>query len=320
MCAQACHSCVFTRENTPGDVSVAESVSFYFLLSSCVLGGTCALVNVGGLQIGPKHPVRVMGVINLSPESFYKGAIVESTNEFQMMLERAVSEGADVIDIGGASTAPKNVYGTSDVTRDEEVKRVSLALGSVDDVKKPISIDTTSSAVAEVALDLGASMVNDISGLQADPRMAKLVADREVPVILMANCGTPCGSVQESLNSLRISLTIAKDNGINPEKIILDPGIGFGKPSDVDFAILKNLDQFVMLGHPLLVGVSRKAFIGHLLEQSDLDDRLIGTIAATSIAVMNGANMIRAHDVKEARIAAHIGKAIHEQQGMSEPS
>jgi dihydropteroate synthase len=295
---------------------VAESVSFYFLLCRYLLGGNCVLVKIGGLQIGPKHPVRVMGVINLSPESFYKGSIAENSNEFQMMLERVVSEGADLIDIGGASTAPKNVYGTSDVPRDEEIKRVSLALGSVANVKRPISIDTTSSAVAEVALDLGASLVNDISGLQADPRMVKLVSDREVPVILMANCGTPCGSVQESLNSLRISLTLAKDHGIRAERIILDPGIGFGKTHDVDFAILRNLDQFTKLGHPLLVGVSRKAFIGHLLEQSDPDNRLIGSIAATSIAVMNGANMIRAHDVKEAIIAARIGKATHDQRGM----
>lgn len=277
------------------------------------------MVNIGGLQIGPNHPVRIMGVINLSPESFYKGAIAKNSNEFRMMLERVVTEGADLIDIGAASTAPKRVYGTSDIPREEEINRVSLALGSVDNMKRPISIDTTSSAVAEVALDLGASLVNDISGLQADPKMGKLVADREVPVILMANCNTPCRSVQESLNSLRISLTIAKDHGISTERIILDPGIGFGKPPEVDFAILRNLDQFTTLNHPLLVGVSRKAFIGHLLGQSDPDDRLIGSTAATSIAVMNGANIIRAHDVKEARIAARIGKETYEQQDMSEP-
>ncbi len=300
-------------------MSVAESVSFYFLLSRYTLGGTRVLVNIGGLQIGPNHPVRIMGVINLSPESFYKGAIAKNSNEFRMMLERVVTEGADLIDIGAASTAPKRVYGASDVSREEEINRVSLALGSVDNMKRPISIDTTSSAVAEVALDLGASLVNDISGLQADPRMGKLVADREVPVILMANCNTPCGSVQESLDSLRISLTIAKDHGISAERIILDPGIGFGKPPEVDFAILRNLNQFTTLNHPLLVGVSRKAFIGHLLGQSDPDDRLIGSTAATSIAVMNGANIIRAHDVKEARIAARIGKETYEQQDMSEP-
>ncbi|MFW9792720.1 MAG: dihydropteroate synthase [Candidatus Thorarchaeota archaeon] len=271
------------------------------------------MVNVGGLQIGPEHPVRIMGVVNLSPESFYKESIVEGTNELQMMLERLISEGADIVDIGGASTAPKNVYSTSDVTRDEEIKRISSALGSVGDVKRPISIDTTSAVVAEVALDLGASVVNDISGFKADPKMTRLVADREVPVILMANCFTPCGSVQESLAALKTSLKLASDGGIDSEKIILDPGIGFGKPPDVDFAILSNLEKFVTFGYPLLVGVSRKAFIGDLLEQSDPEDRLMGTIAANSIAAMKGASILRAHDVREAKIAARIGKAIQMQ-------
>ncbi len=275
------------------------------------------MVDVEGLLIGPDHPVRIMGVINLSPESFYKGAIAETVEEFQIQLNKAVSEGADIIDIGGASTAPTNIYGASRVSIDEEIKRISAALQSLDETKTPISIDTTSSKVAEVALDLGASMVNDVSGLQTDPRMAKLVAERQVAVILMANCSPPCGSIQKSLDSLRTSLMIAKDSGIDSKKIILDPGIGFGKPPDVDFSILENLDRFVVLGHPLLVGVSRKAFIGHLLEQNDSEDRLVGSIAATSIAVMNGADMIRTHDVKEARIAVQIGEAIREKQDLS---
>ncbi len=278
------------------------------------------MVKVGSLQIGPDHPVRVMGVINLSPESFYRGTIAETPDEFQRMLERMVLDGADIIDVGGASTAPKSVYGTSDITRDEEIKRVTSALESVNDLKRPISIDTTSSVVAEVALDLGASIVNDISGLKGDSRMAELVANRKVPIILMAKCATPCGSVSESLDSLRTSLKIAKDKGIDSERIIIDPGIGFGKPPDVDIAILKNLKQFVKLGYPLLVGVSRKAFIGHLLEQEKPEDRMTGTIAATSIAVFNGANMIRAHDVREARIAARIGSAMREQKCMSDLS
>jgi dihydropteroate synthase len=258
-----------------------------------------------------------MGVINLSPESFYKGAIVETIEEFQTHFSKAILEGADIIDIGGASTAPGNVYDTSEVSLDDEIKRISTALRSLDETKTPISIDTTSSKVAEIALDLGASIVNDVSGLQADPKMAELVAERQVAIILMANCDHPCGSVQESLDSLRTSLLIAENSGIDSRKIILDPGIGFGKPPDVDFSILENLDMFVMLGHPLLVGVSRKAFIGHLLEQSDPEDRLVGSIAATSIAVMNGADMIRTHDVKEAGIAIRIGEAIREKQGLS---
>lgn len=268
------------------------------------------MVNVGGLQIGPEHPVRVMGVINLSPESFYKGAITDTPREFQRQYDKAVSEGADIIDIGGASTAPGNVYDTSEVSIDEEISRVSTALRALTDMKTPISIDTTSSRVAELALDFGVSIVNDVSGLQADSKMAKLVSDRQAAVILMANCNPPCGSVQKSLDSLRASLMIARDNGIDPGRIILDPGIGFGKPPVVDYSILRNLDRFVLLGFPLLVGVSRKAFIGQLLDQKDPDDRLVGSIAATSIAVMNGAHMIRAHDVKEARVAARIGEAI----------
>ncbi|MFX1481802.1 MAG: dihydropteroate synthase [Promethearchaeota archaeon] len=271
------------------------------------------MVNVGGLQIGPKHPVRVMGVINLSPESFYKGSVADSVSAFQRMLER-ISEDADIVDIGGASTAPKTVYATSDISRDEETKRVTAALKSIDNVKKPISIDTTSADVAEAALDLGASMVNDISGLKVDSRMARLVADRDVPIILMANCSTPCGSIKESLESLRESLTIARETGIDSGRIILDPGIGFGKPAEVDFALLGNLDQFTALGYSLLVGVSRKAFIGGQLSQDNPNDRLAGTIAATSIAVMNGANMIRAHDVSEARIAIRIATAVLKQQ------
>ncbi|MFW9841243.1 MAG: dihydropteroate synthase [Candidatus Thorarchaeota archaeon] len=268
------------------------------------------MVNVGGLLVGPEHPVRVMGVINLSPESFYRGSVAESPEDFERQYRRAVSEGADIIDIGGASTAPSSVYNTSEVSREEEIRRVSVAFQSLTDMKVPISIDTTSSRVAELALDYGASIVNDVSGLQADPKMASLVADRQAVVILMSSCNPPCGSVQKSLDSLKASLMIARDNGVDPGRIILDPGIGFGKPPVVDYSILRNLDKFVVFGFPLLVGVSRKAFIGHLLGQSNPEDRLVGSIAATSIAVMNGAHIIRAHDVKEAMVAARIGEAI----------
>jgi len=268
------------------------------------------LVNVRGLLIGPEQPVRVMGVINLSPESFYKGAIAHTPEEFLRQYEKAVSQGADIIDIGGASTAPGNVYDISEMSVEEEIRRVSAALRTLPDSKTPISIDTTSSRVAEIALDYGASIVNDVSGLQADPRMARLVANSEAVVILMANCHPPCGSVQKSLDSIKASLMTARDNGIDPGRIIIDPGIGFGKPPVVDYSILRNLDKFVLLGFPLLVGVSRKAFIGQILGQDSPDDRLVGSIAATSIAVMNGAHMIRAHDVREARIAARIGESI----------
>ena len=299
-------------------MSVAEAVSFYFLPSRYVLGGTRILVIVEDLHIGPEHPVRIMGVINLSPESFYKGSTAKTADEFLLQMERVVSEGADIIDIGGASTAPKNVYGTSEVSREEEIRRILVALGSLEHVKRPISIDTTSSEVAEIAIDMGASIVNDVSGLMNDQRMAKFVADREVPVILMAMCDPPCGSIQKSIDSLSTSLKVAKDSGIDSDKIILDPGFGFGKLPDVDLSLLRNLDKFVAFEKPLLVGISRKAFIGHMLQQGNPNDRLIGSLAATSIAVANGANMIRTHDVSETRIAVRMVESICDEHKVSD--
>jgi dihydropteroate synthase len=176
--------------------------------------------------------------------------------------------------------------------------------------KIPLSVDTVSSMVAKKALDLGASVINDVSGLRADSKMAKLVADRAVPVILMANCGNPCASYQASIDSLRNSFSIALEAGIESSMILVDPGIGFGKQSEVDYEILRNLHAFTALHRPVLVGVSRKAFIGNQLGQPDPSDRLLGSIAATSVAVYNGANVIRTHDVKETRIAVVIGEAI----------
>ena len=272
-------------------------------------------VSIDGLMVGPSNPVRVMSVINLSPESFYKGGIADSTEKFHEMMKVMLGEGADIIDIGGASTAPQQVYGTSEVMTDEEIKRVSQALESIDVAKfPPISIDTTSSEVAEIALDLGVSMVNDISGLHADSGMGKLVADRGVPIVLMANCGAPCESVKQSLSSLEDSLAIAERAGVKEENIILDPGIGFGKPPDVDITILQGLSQYTRFNHPLLVGVSRKAFIGHILDQPDPESRLTGSIVATAVAVMNGADIIRTHDVRETRVAVQMGEALRRSQ------
>ena len=273
-------------------------------------------VSIGGLMVGPRYPVRVMSVVNLSPESFYKSAVADSIEKFRQMVKMAAEEGADFVDIGGASTAPKNVYGTPDITMDEELGRVTQALESIKVSEyPPLSIDTTSSRVAEAALNLGVSMVNDISGLHADPNMAGFVADQGVPVVLMANCGEPCNSVQAAVQSLRDSLYIAQGAGIEPEKIIVDPGIGFGKPPEADIAMLKELDLFAELGHPLLVGVSRKAFIGHILEQPKPDDRLIGSLVAAAIAVLRGANVIRTHDAGETRIAVQMSEVLRVSTG-----
>ncbi|MHA2064342.1 MAG: dihydropteroate synthase [Candidatus Thorarchaeota archaeon] len=268
-------------------------------------------VKVDNLEIGADTPVRIMGVINLSSESFYSGSVATKTEDIQNMVRQMEKDGANIIDVGGASSAPKSIYGTSDVSLEEELQRVKEGLSAVMEVTNvPVSIDTMSSIVAEMALDLGATLVNDISGLRRDPKMAQLVTKRGVPVVLMALCEKPCAEVQQSIAALRESISIADKAEINKERIIVDPGIGFGKPSEVDNALLRELRQFTMWGHPVLVGISRKAFIGELLSQTDPTDRLVGTIAATSLAVARGAKIVRSHDVAEAQMAAAIGEAL----------
>ena len=268
-------------------------------------------VDINGLQVGEGYPVRLMGVINLSSESFYKKSVVTKQENILEAVQRLEEEGADIIDIGGASTAPKSVYNTSDVSENEELNRVKTAMKViVGSTNLSISVDTTSSRVAKIALDMGAHSINDISGLNADPKMIEVLRTYEVPAILMANCGNPCENVHASLTAIERSMGAAVSAGIDREKIIIDPGIGFGKPSEVDYAILRGLDQFVEFNQPLLVGISRKAFIGTLLEQRDPTDRLIGSLAATAIAVYKGANMVRTHDIMETKQAVKVAEAI----------
>ncbi|MHA1925325.1 MAG: dihydropteroate synthase [Candidatus Thorarchaeota archaeon] len=268
-------------------------------------------VRVDNLEIGTDTPARIMGVINLSPESFYPESVVTRKEDVQKIVMQMEKDGADLIDIGGSSSAPKTVYGTSDVKVEVELERVKEGLAAVMGVTNvPVSIDTTSSIVAEAALALGASVINDISGLRGDSKMAELVADSKVPIVLMASCSKPCAGVQQSVDALRESLSIAEKAGIDREQIILDPGVGFGKPAEADYALLKSLRRFTMWGHPVMVGISRKAFIGELLGLADPKERLIGTVAATALAVSRGAKIVRAHDIVEAKLAARMGEEL----------
>lgn len=276
-------------------------------------------VNIGGLNVGADFPPRIMGVINLSPESFYCDSIVDNSKQLIKVIKSMEQDGADIIDVGGASTAPRGVYGTPEVTAEVELERVASNLECiVRNTRVPVSIDTVRSEVAEAAIDSGVSLVNDVSGLSRDKRMAKLVADRGVPIVLMADCGGSCQTLKASFRSVERSVKIALSVGIPQEKIIIDPGIGFGKPSKADLEIISQLDRFCKLGHPVLVGISRKAFIGDLLNQPESSMRLTGTIAATSIAVANGADLVRTHDVEEGKIAAKVGKALRRVSAKSE--
>ena len=268
-------------------------------------------VYVDTLGIGEGFPVRVMGVLNTSPESFYAESVEVQGDQIVAKARQMIEEGSSIIDVGGVSTAPTAYYDTERVSTEVEMERIEYALEILtDSIEVPISVDTASSQVAERAIELGASMINDVSGLQGDENMAEVISQRNVPVVVMSSCASTCKSVEQSLQSLKKSLQIANITGIEQNKIIVDPGIGFGKSPDVDYEIIRELEMFKALGQPILIGVSRKAFIGYLLNQENPSERLEGSIAVTSIAAANGADIVRTHDVKETVVACRIGKKL----------
>ncbi|PIW88712.1 MAG: dihydropteroate synthase, partial [Nitrospirae bacterium CG_4_8_14_3_um_filter_44_28] len=227
-----------------------------------------------------------------------------------------VEEGADIIDVGGESTRP----GSEPVPLQEEIDRTIPVIEEISKkIKVPVSIDTYKAEVARRALDAGASIVNDISGLRFDPEMPKVVSQYKVPVVIMHIKGTPkdmqANPIYEALipeitDYFRESIRLAVESGITEDKIIIDPGIGFGKTFDHNLEIIKNLREFTLLEKPLLVGVSRKAFIGKILGDAPVSERLEGSEAAAAISILNGANIIRVHDVKEMKKVALVADAI----------
>ncbi|HMK57391.1 MAG TPA: dihydropteroate synthase [Dissulfurispiraceae bacterium] len=258
----------------------------------------------------------IMGVLNVTPDSFSDGGLHFDAGRAVAHVLRLVEDGADIIDIGGESTRP----GSDPVPLEEELRRTIPVIESLTGiVSVPISIDTCKADVALQALDAGASIINDISGLRFDPYMARVAASRSVPVILMHIKGTPKNMqtepvyealIPEIMDYLRASILIALDAGINEDSIVIDPGIGFGKTYDHNLQILRSLDEFSALAKPIAVGVSRKAFLGKVLDEAAPSERLEGTAAAVAIAIMNGANIVRVHDVKEIAKVAKVADAI----------
>lgn len=256
-----------------------------------------------------------MGVLNVTPDSFYDGGRREDAHQAIADGVVMAAMGADLIDIGGESTRP----GAAAVSEAEELARVLPVIrGLRKEVALPISIDTYKSAVARAALDAGADIVNDISALRFDPAMVALVAQEKVPVILMHMQGTPrtmqaspqyADVVREVRDFLAAQLYDAMDAGIAPEAIVLDPGIGFGKTLDHNLQLLRGLPVLAALGQPLLVGVSRKTFIGKILNLEP-DQRLEGSLAAAVAAALAGANLLRVHDVGETRRALRVADAL----------
>jgi dihydropteroate synthase len=256
-----------------------------------------------------------MGIINVTPDSFYDGGKRFDPGRAVADGLGLVESGADILDIGGESTRP----GAPPVSAEEELGRVlPVVQGLRRTVKVPISIDTYKARVAQAALTEGADIVNDISALRFDPEMVAVLAAEKVPVVLMHMQGTPQtmqaeprydNVLREVQDFLTARARFALAAGVERGKIILDPGIGFGKTLDHNLTLLRGLPSLASLGHPLLIGASRKAFIGKILDVQP-DERLEGSLAAAVAAVFGGAHIIRVHDVKETSRALRVADAI----------
>jgi len=280
------------------------------------LGNDSLIVEWKGRKIDFSSKIYITGIINVTPDSFSDGGKFFDQGKAVDQALRMAEDGADIIDVGGESTRP----GAKPVKAEEELGRVIPVIKAI--VKKTdaiLSIDTTKAKVAEAALSEGAEIVNDISALRFDPEMAPLVAKTEAPVVLMHMKGTPKtmqrnihynNLMSEITEFLRERISFAVKAGIERKRIIIDPGIGFGKSTERDnFTILKNLEELKSLGSPLMVGPSRKAFLGHLLKLP-AEDREEATAGAVAVAVMNGANIVRVHDVKKMKRVIRVVEAI----------
>jgi dihydropteroate synthase len=278
-------------------------------------GSVPRYANLAGVEVGDGFPVRILGAINVSPESFYKGSVAADESGLRQRAERMAAEGADMIDVGAMSTAP---YLETEIAEAEEIRRLLWAVGILRKATAlPISADTKRSRVALAALDAGAAVINDISGFRHDPVMAHVTAQRSDGAILMASESAP--GAQDPVGTLRDllqqGLDLADAAGLPRNRIVLDPGIGFFRKAALsweawDCEVLRRLGEFRALGRPILIGLSRKSFIGKILGKPDPDDRLIGSLAATAIAVLNGAHAVRTHDVAATRDAIRMAEAL----------
>ena len=271
-------------------------------------------LRAGELQLGER--TWIMGVLNVTPDSFSDGgqySSLEAAIEHGLEMER---EGADIIDVGGESTRP----GSLELSTEEEWSRLALVLPELrKQLRALISIDTRKAEIATRALAAGADIVNDVSGLHHDPRMGKVVAENRVPVILMHMRGEPSTMqkkpfasevIKDVSGGLQESLAIARQAGIAKSRMVLDPGIGFGKSYRQNYELLRGLPELAALGYPLLVGTSRKGFIGKTLAKKNKtasrEEILWGTAATVSASILNGAHIVRVHNVAEMVLVARV--------------
>ena len=256
---------------------------------------------------------RIMGVVNVTPDSFSDGGLYLDADRAIGHGIELTGEGADILDIGGESTRP----GAEPVEADEELRRVLPVIEGLAGAGAQISIDTSKAPVASAALDAGATLVNDVTALRGDPRMAEVVASSGADCCLMHMLGEPrtmqnnphyedvVSEVKEFLSE-RLAFAIA--NGIAEEKIILDPGIGFGKTAEHNLELLRRLDEFVALGRPVMVGFSRKSFLGRITGR-DVGERIASTVAVNVLAYERGARLFRVHDVAPTKDALEVAAA-----------
>lgn len=266
-----------------------------------------------------RERVLVMGALNVTPDSFYDGGRYTHADAAVARGLQMVEEGADIIDIGGESSRP----GATSVPLDEELERViPVIIGIRQESDVLLSIDTTKTAVAEEALTVGASIINDISALRFDEGMAELSAKRSAFLILMHMLGTPetmqraphyTDVIEEITTFLSERINVAVRGGVPHQRILIDPGIGFGKRIVDNLDILRNLYRFKDLGSPIVVGLSRKSFLGHILD-APVEERLTGTIAANAVAILHGADVIRVHDVKQGRQTADLASRLRQDE------
>ena len=277
------------------------------------------MAKIANISVGGQNPVRIMGILNTSPESFYKKSINTSRTKIKNAVIQMENDGADFIDVGGMSTAP---YLSTMISEKIESKRVLDAIKIIQNsTNLPISVDTCRSNVAKIALENDVEIINDISGLKYDKNMKDVISKFQPSLILCAYDSKIIlgNSINSTKKLFKTSLKIAKDCQVPDKKIVLDPAIGFFRKTgkgkfftkiktdwvDRDLSIIKNLNSFKMK-YPILISVSNKSLIGNLLQKENPSDRLFGSITAEAICVLNGANIIRTHNVMATRDAITI--------------
>ena len=281
------------------------------------------MAKIANISVGGRNPVRIVGILNTSPESFYKKSISTTRMKIKNTVIQIENDGADFIDVGGMSTAP---YLSTSVSEKVESKRILNAVKIIqDNTNLPISVDTCRSSVAKNALEHDVEIINDISGLKYDPKMKDVISKFQPSLILCAyDSKTVSGSAINSTKRLLAdSLKIAKKSNISDKKIVLDPAIGFFRKTGKgkfftkiktdwvkrDLSVIKNLNS-IKMNYPVLMSVSNKSIIGNLLEKENPSDRLFGSITAEAICVLNGADLIRTHNVMATRDAITIASKL----------